>query len=177
MRPLLFALLLTACAPITPEPAVITTPSAVATNTLPARPAASRIVRADPTATPEPTVSATASVAVNSPEVMAQFVARDEACDDDATSAQQERALDAPRAFFRGRTIALTGSINDVRDLSSGFDAIISLDKISKDILVDLDEELALSLNRNDPVLVEGQLEITGCVFYDKITGTLTPLD
>lgn len=114
------------------------------------------------------------SGAVNDPAVLAQLEALRAACDSSMTGIQQERALDEVRPFFSGREVQITGTINDVREATSGFDAIIAMDKLSRDILVvDLTEEQALSLNKGDAVLLTGTLEATACGFYVKLKGTI----
>ena len=153
-------------------------PAPAATMAAAARPAAAAAInRPTATVTPTPTPDPALPATVNDLEVISQLSAANTACDQDKTSAQQERALEAPRAFFVGRQISLTGIINDVRSLSTGYDAIVELEKIDSDSTIDLSEELALSLNRGDRVLLEGELEIKGCWFYNDIKGTLTLLD
>lgn len=126
-----------------------------------------------------PVTAATESAIVNDPEVIAHLEAREEAriksCDRSLTSAQRESVLDKVRPFFDGRTITLTGTVDDARNMNGTFDAIVTFDKVKSNVRIVVPEELALSLRRGDPVLLEGQLKIVGCGGFDELTGTLSP--
>lgn len=186
----IFAIMIAACAPVVAPTPIISGPAPIATLATPAR-AASAIKTADATEiaiatetvittetpTPAPDTQAPLPDDVDSQEALDQLAARNAACNPDTTSAQQDKALVAPRAYFLGKTVALTGYIDDVRNLDGKYDAIISLEKVDARARIYLEEALALTLNKGDHVLIEGELEIVGCVFFNDVTGELTPLE
>ena len=134
------------------------------------------VAEASPSA-PEPAAESVAadSSVLNDAEVLTQLANMRTACGGDKTSAQQQAALDEILPFFDGRQVQLTGTVDDVRNLMDKFDVIVSLDGIDRDVMVDnLPDDLALSLNRGDAVLLAGELEIMFCMMYPKLIGTVT---
>lgn len=111
----------------------------------------------------------------NDPEVLDQLDEFDAACNSGATKAQQKQALEAIRPFFEGREVRLVGTVEDVRDLSGGFDVIVALNGTGRDVRMDnLPEEQALSLNKDDQVMLTGKIDVSGCYAYVTIAGLLS---
>lgn len=126
---------------------------------------------------PEPLAESATAVAgaINDADVLTQLANMRTACGGGKTSAQQQAALDEILPFFDGREVQLTGTVDDVRDLMDEFDVIVSLDGVDRDVMVDkLPEDLALSLNKGDSVLLAGELEIGHCMMYPQLIGTVT---
>jgi hypothetical protein len=129
---------------------------------------------APPVATSAP--AATVAAMANDGDVLTQFDAITAACNPDTTMAQQRKALDAVRPMFAGRQVELAGTVVNVRDLSGMYDAIVTLEGTSRDVrITNLSEEQALALNKGQPVVLVGEIDVSGCTAYVQIVGTISP--
>lgn len=113
----------------------------------------------------------------NSPVFIDAFHKIESACDPNLTSAQQQEGLEQVITYFHGKQIAMTGNIDNVRKTSNGYRAMVALEKVDTSVAIDLPKEQALSLDKQDYVLIKGEYTRYVCGIYGSMIGTLTPLN